>query len=109
MTLEGNYYDEQTPGAGASISYDFITDQVTAKFQPFRNIVILNSGTAKLKVYINDGKVAYPVAPGTIMNKKGQQIHALKILNAGLVAGEYTLSADNEMSEIDYLRILATK
>jgi hypothetical protein len=87
--------------------YDFKQDTNTDDYAPFKNIQVLNTGAADLKMYIN-GQNGYKLIPaGTILDRQDLSIEYLRIVNASSsLAANFTFQLDNDMSEKELLKAL---
>lgn len=97
---------EVTIAAGNEEYYDFKNDSNTDDYAPFKNIQILNTGAADLKVYFN-GQTGYKLVPaGTILDRQDLSIEYLKIVNDSAVSATFTFTLDNDVSEKELLKAL---
>lgn len=80
--------------------------QETDDYAPYKNLFIYNSGSVDLKLFLNQRRGYDLIPAGTIYKIEDDNITFVAVKNTAASAGEYTLTLDNEDTQLSILKSL---
>ena len=108
---------ELEPSANESLFLDLanpstidLSGKNSDEYFPMRNIELENTGTTRLRVFLNNRQGFIPLAAGVIKQFDDDSISFIKVVNqSSTTAGSIILTLDNAVSQTSLLQALVNK